>query len=342
MIHNEDVFFGNRIFVGVGAPKPNAIGVDPIQSLGRGPNGPWPASVSGSAYFEGPVHIGNGAAYVSPEACVQIARCTNINAPTAVPSILKVTSRLTPPTPLDVVIGDIVGPVGVSVNSIGMNIISPYINILGIINAVGIKIMTGAEIIAAIKAQAGVEARVGAKSVAGTQVFSGNVTVGGVHAVGGNATVSGTHYASKYIGDISACTGKKDFDIPHPTKDGWRLRHVCVEGPSADVYVRGKLENKTEIELPEYWKGLVDPESITVNLTPIGVYQELFVERIVWGRKIIVKNNSGGPIKCNYTIYGERIDCEKNIPEYEGTYEDYPGDNSQYTNSAIVLKRGES
>jgi hypothetical protein len=342
MQHNEDVFFGKRIFVGVGAPKPNAVGADPVQSLGRGPDGPFPASVTGGAFFEGPVHIGNGAAYVSPEACVQIARCTNINAPTAVPSIVKVTSRLTPPTPLDVVIGDIVGPVGVSVNSIGMNIISPYINILGLINATGIKIMTGAEMISAIKAQTGVEARVGSKSVCGSQDYSGNVTVGGIHDTQGNATVSGVMYAKKYFGDISACSGKKNFDIPHPIKDGWRLRHVCIEGPTADVYVRGKLENQTEIELPEYWKGLVDPETITINLTPIGVYQELYVEKIVWGRKVIIKNNSGGPIKCNYTIYGERIDCEKNIPEYEGSYADYPGDNNQYTNSAVVLRRGDS
>ena len=44
---------------------------------------------------------------------------------------------------------------------------------------------------------------------------------------------------------MSNCGGhvlsaKKDFDIQHPTKDGWRLRHVAPEDSSADVYVRGK------------------------------------------------------------------------------------------------------
>ena len=52
-------------------------------------------------------------------------------------------------------------------------------------------------------------------------------------------------------------TEKKNFDIPHPTKDGHRLRHVCIEGPSADVYVRGKLKDDNVIKLPEYWRGLV-------------------------------------------------------------------------------------
>jgi len=151
----------------------------------------------------------------------------------------------------------------------------------------------------------------------------------------GDVTVAGDVYASAFIGNISACTGKKDFDIPHPTKPGWRLRHVCIEGPTADVYVRGILNNKNVIELPEYWIKLVDAETITVNLTPIGTYQELFVEKIEWGTKIYIKNNSATAIKCYYTVCGERKDTEKNISEYEGTYADYPGDNNEYILSAI-------
>ena len=120
-------------------------------------------------------------------------------------------------------------------------------------------------------------------------------------------------------------TKKKNFDIPHPTKDGHRLRHVCIEGPSADVYVRGKLKDDNVIKLPEYWRGLVDPESIDVSLTPLGNFQELFVEKMEWGSQVIVKNAAGGSINCSYVVYGERIDCEKNIPEYEGlTVNDYP------------------
>ena len=63
---------------------------------------------------------------------------------------------------------------------------------------------------------------------------------------------------------------KKNFDIPHPTKKDHRLRHVCVEGPTADVYIRGKLTDSNVINLPDYWKDLVDEDSITVQLQPIG------------------------------------------------------------------------
>ena len=35
-------------------------------------------------------------------------------------------------------------------------------------------------------------------------------------------------------------TSRKPFDIPHPTKDGYRLRHVCLEGPESGVYYRGR------------------------------------------------------------------------------------------------------
>lgn len=126
---------------------------------------------------------------------------------------------------------------------------------------------------------------------------------------------------------------KKDFDIKHPTKEGWRLRHVAPEAPTADVYVRGKVVNKNTIVLPEYWRKLVDPTTITVNLTPIGAHQHVIVKRIN-DNKVHLQSNGGLPINCYYHIYGERQDCDLNIAEYEGTSpKDYPGDNSEYLQS---------
>jgi len=121
---------------------------------------------------------------------------------------------------------------------------------------------------------------------------------------------------------------KKNFDIPHPTKEGWRLTHTCVEGPEAAVYIRGRVRNTTEILLPEYWKGLVDIDTITVNLTSIGAHQDIIVKR--WDdEKVYLQSRGGMPINCFYHIMAERIDTERLIPEYEGSIEDYPGDNSQ-------------
>jgi len=166
------------------------------------------------------------------------------------------------------------------------------------------------------------------------------LAVSGNAAVFENLNVNGTIGAGKDIiaqGEvISRCGGhylsaKKNFDIPHPTKEGWRLRHTCPEGPSNDVYYRGKVINKTEIQLPAYWENLVDPTTITVNLTPIGAHQNVIVKRIA-DNKIYLQSNGGIPINCFFHIFATRADGERLIPEYEGTSpEDYPGDNSQYS-----------
>ena len=130
---------------------------------------------------------------------------------------------------------------------------------------------------------------------------------------------------------FAIANSKKGFDIPHPSKDGQRLRYIWLEGPEAEVYLRGNLKGNTIIELPDVWRDLVDSDSIGVTLTPIGCYQELFREKIQWGTQIVVKNNLSGPINCSYVVYGTRKDTPKNIPEYEGlTTDDYPGDNREY------------
>lgn len=123
----------------------------------------------------------------------------------------------------------------------------------------------------------------------------------------------------------------KGFDIQHPTKENHRLRYVCLEGPEGGVYIRGRVKNQTEILLPEYWKNLVDTQSITVSLTAIGAHQDVIVKR--WDEsKIYLQAKGGMPIDCFYHIFAERKDGEKLIVEYEGeTPADYPGDSSQYS-----------
>jgi hypothetical protein len=213
----------------------------------------------------------------------------------------------------------------------------------GLTNIFGILNVTGIKNVFAFSNVIGFTSRVGAKFASAFNADSGvKVQIAANLSYSYNINQSllkaPLSTAVQFKGSIAGCPGKKDFDIPHPTKEGWRLRHVCIEGPTADVYVRGRLKNSNIIELPEYWRKLVDPETITVNLTPVGTHQELYVDKIEWGTKIKIKTNSGSAVNCYYTVYGERIDTDRNIPEYEGSYDDYPGDNSQYTHSAIVNK----
>lgn len=137
----------------------------------------------------------------------------------------------------------------------------------------------------------------------------------------------------KSNGGSHVLSNKKNlpFDMPHPTKEGWRLRHVCIEGPEIAVYCRGKVPSDGIIHLPTFWEGLVNIEDISINLTPIGCWQELFVKEIRWGKQVIVINNAGGPINADYHIIARRLDDDL-VVEYEGqSHEDYPGGNEGYS-----------
>ena len=61
-------------------------------------------------------------------------------------------------------------------------------------------------------------------------------------------------------------------------------------------------------KLRQEWKGNVDLENISVSLTPIGTYQELYVESIKWGKQVIVKSQSGGHISCYYNVNATLLD----------------------------------
>jgi hypothetical protein len=165
-------------------------------------------------------------------------------------------------------------------------------------------------------------------AVNGDAAIFDNLDVSENIAAGNNIVAQG-EVMSRCGGHI--LSAKKNFDIPHPTKGGWRLRHTCPEGPSNDVYIRGRVRNKTEISLPEYWTKLVDPSSITVSLTPVGAHQDVIVKRI-GDNKVFLQSKGGMPIDCFYHIFAERIDGEKLIVEYKGeTPADYPGNNNEYS-----------
>ena len=109
----------------------------------------------------------------------------------------------------------------------------------------------------------------------------------------------------------------KSFLIEHPSKPEFNLRHGSLEGPEHGVYVRGKLDGNNVIELPDYWIDLVDESTITVQLTPIGSHQNLYVKDIF--ENMVVVNNSAllsSKIKCFYFIQAERKDIDKMVVEY--------------------------
>jgi hypothetical protein len=118
-------------------------------------------------------------------------------------------------------------------------------------------------------------------------------------------------YTLQVAGSFAATT--KSFVIPHPTKPNQQLRYGSLEGPENGVYVRGRLDGEHTINLPDYWTGLIDPDTITVNLTPFGRPQNLYVEDIHDNKVIIA-----GDVQphCYYTVYAERKDVAKLVVEF--------------------------
>ena len=173
-------------------------------------------------------------------------------------------------------------------------------------------------------------------------VVEGNMTVnnGNLHTTN---LLGCTGQGVALSGSTINTQGWKGFDIKHPNKEKHRLRHICVEGPEAAVYTRGRVCNgKNVIDLPSYWRSLIDYESITVQLTALGAHQNVIVKRIspIEG-KVYLQAQGGMPVDCFYHIMAARIDGEELVVEYEGeTPADYPGDPSQFSISGYDYGRG--
>ena len=126
--------------------------------------------------------------------------------------------------------------------------------------------------------------------------YTGSALVSGSFVISGSLFVSGSIFATD-----------KSFDIPHPTQPNKKLVYGVLEGPEHAVFYRGKTESEV-IELPEEWSGLVDYSTITVQLTPIGYFQSIYVSHIS-GNKVYLKSEDH--VNCYYLIHGTRKDIDK-------------------------------
>ena len=177
--------------------------------------------------------------------------------------------------------------------------------------------------------------------VIGINLYIGNdLYMGGNLCADGNGFFGGTldgDPTGRLLDRILLADARpKPFDMVHPSKEGWRLRYACIEGPEVGVYFRGRVKNTTEIDIPWYWKDLVHVESISVQLQPIGSHQDVIVKR--WdSEKIYLQSKGGMPIDCFYHVYAERKDVNALVAEYIGeTWKDYP--DKDYNDPAYANK----
>lgn len=256
----------------------------------------------GTAVLNGPVYIG-----ASPQAGIARASCM-IGPPLpglAVPASLEV--------------------IGVA------NVIGVF-NVTAISTFIGLTTKLGTTIKNALSLKNGVDLKNAINIGNGISIDNAAANVNGAFVVAGTAAapIATIPLMNGYS------TGNKAFDIPHWKKENTRIRHIVAEGPEAGIYIRGRLTGKNVIELPEYWDGLVDPESITVTLTPIKIWQELFVKDIPWGKSVVIQSGNASKIDCFYEIWASRWldprDHDKKLHvTYKGkTPEDYPGSNEDF------------
>ena len=173
------------------------------------------------------------------------------------------------------------------------------------------------------------------------QILGDGGTQNALYVTGGSSVDSVYIKGDLYVSGSTDCGNKgrlasrfaaadaspKPFDIKHPSKDGWRLRYACIEGPEVGVYHRGRVRGEKIIKLPDYWKDLVDIESISVQLQPIGAHQDVIVKR--WDDEFVYLQAQGGmPVNCFYHVYAARKDVNPLYVEYEGeSWKDYPDPN---------------
>ena len=124
--------------------------------------------------------------------------------------------------------------------------------------------------------------------------------------------VSNPQFELEVNGEISATN--KSFVINHPTKSGMKLRYGSLEGPENGVYVRG-ISTSNIIDLPDYWLGLVDYNTITVHLTPIGKNNSHYFVKCE-DNKVYIGTSLFKKINCFYSIWAERKDIPKLTVEY--------------------------
>jgi hypothetical protein len=137
----------------------------------------------------------------------------------------------------------------------------------------------------------------------GSSNANATISVAGTSNVAVFTTQGANITGNTYVGGALVAT-TKSFAIQYPGKQDTILYHGCLEGPEHAVYTRGRATTNTII-LPDYWKNLVDVESITVHLTAIGDCDNVKVMKITPG---YVKIQGNPEVDCFYIIHAERRD----------------------------------
>ena len=98
---------------------------------------------------------------------------------------------------------------------------------------------------------------------------------------------------NSYFNGTTSASGTKTFDISHPIKEGYRLRHRCLEGHQAYLmyqYQEHCNVGENSFELPDYFSAM--NTDVKVYVSPFKHFGS------AWGET--VENTLYNRINCRY------------------------------------------
>jgi hypothetical protein len=102
--------------------------------------------------------------------------------------------------------------------------------------------------------------------------------------------------------------GTKSFVTADPTDPTKEIYYAALEGPEAGTYFRGSAElvnGDVTIELPQHFTSVTAAEGLTVQLTPVGKWLQLFVKEKS-NQRIVVGEATGQSGSFDFIINGVR------------------------------------
>lgn len=136
--------------------------------------------------------------------------------------------------------------------------------------------------------------------------------------------IDGTTGAVTVSGNFTV-TGVKNFAMPDPDNAKRAIYYTSLEGPEAGTYFRGSaktVNGEVVIELPGYFSRITEKERMTVQLTPIGEYGQIYVAEKTPEHLVIKVAKGGNDLQFDYLVQGIRkgyldyeVERDNNLPK---------------------------
>jgi len=104
-------------------------------------------------------------------------------------------------------------------------------------------------------------------------------------------------------------TGVKNFAVPDPQNAKKAIYYASLEGPEAGTYYRGTaktVDGEAVIELPGYFARITEKERMTVQITPVGAPNQLYIATKTPERVVIKVAKGSVDGEFDYFVQGVR------------------------------------